>query len=215
MRRNLSYLFKLIISTQFIIFLCPIIFHVYLMYGYDHPRNSLFVMLNQFTLFISAVSFLILFLRAYINSMAISINALLLTGLFYLNVNFEFIDVTIISAIYFVLMTFSCIVVSMKCLLTMQEIHQVEGLKELPKYDCMEVSLLSNPEDIYEFVSPYEKYCVKFKFHYRHCYAYGGNIYYKGKKYLFSNVNYYVNEQKTDINHLSLDDFNVISMIFI
>lgn len=192
----------------------PILLHVYLMYFYEKP-NALFLMVNQFTILISSLTLLLIFFRAFSHSSAISFCAVLLSVLFYLNAYFNVMDTNTITGIYLSLLLFGSIFTSIKSLITMQEIHQIEGLRKLPKYDCIEISAISNFEDSYEKLDPYQKNFTKFKFYYKNCYAYGGQIYYNDEKHDFSNVNNYLNEQKIDINRLTSDDFKLISMIFI
>jgi len=214
MRRNLNYLFKFITSSQCVMLALPILLHLYLMYFYEKP-NALFLMVNQFTILISSLPFLLIFFRAYSHSKVISFCAVSLSTLFYLNTYFNFIEIHNITGIYLSSLLFGSIFISFKSLTAIQEIHQIDGLRKLPKYDCIEISTISNFEDSYEKLDPYQKNFTKFKFYYKNCYAYGGQIYYNGEKHEFSNVNNYLNEQKIDINRLTSDDFKLISMIFI
>lgn len=214
MRRNLNYLFKFITSSQCIMLALPIFLHMYLMYFYDKP-NALFLMVNRFTILISSLSLLLIFFRAYSHSKVISFCAVSLSILFYMNAYFNFIEISSITGIYLSLLLFVSIFISFKSLNSIQHIHQIKELKNIPKYDCIEISTISNFEDFYEKLDPYQKDFTRFKFYYKNCYAYGGWIYHDGEKHEFSNVSNYINEQKIDINKLTSDDFKVISMIFI
>jgi hypothetical protein len=172
-------------------------------------------MVNQFTMFISVSTLLLAIFRSFVNSNRFSLSILALSFLFYGNAYFDIFDIAKATGMYLSLLLMGCIFVAFKALSSMQEIHQIDGLKKLPVYDCMEISLISNFEDTYELLDPYQKDFTKFKFYYKNCYAYGGWIYHDGEKHEFSNVSNYLNEQKIDINKLTSDDFKVISMIFI
>lgn len=214
MRRNFNYLFHFLQSTQFLFVLLTLAFHGYLTYFYD-KSNGLFLMVNQFSILLSAIPFLLVFFRAYSHSRLISFCAVLCSTLFYANAYFGIVDIKNAAGIYLSFLLFATIFVSLKSLLTVQEIHQIKDLRTLPVYDCIEISIISNFEDSYEILDPQLKDFTKFKFYYKNCYAYGGWIYRDGEKHDFSNVNNYLNEQKIDINRLTSDDFKVISMIFI
>ena len=214
MRRNFIYLFKFLKSSQFIFLTLPFLFHGYLTYFYA-GENRLFLMFNQFTLFISIVPLCLVFFRSYIHSNLISMIAIIVSSLFYGNIYFGFFEPAKTTGMYLGLLLMTTCFISIKSLVTLQELQQIDGFKNLPLYDCMEVALLSNFEDTYEVLDPDQRGFTKFKFHFKNCYAYGGFIYYNDQKYAFSNVRHYLNEQKVDINHLSTDDFKLISMIFI
>lgn len=214
MRRNFNYLFHFLKSSQFIFLTLPLLFHGYLTYFYTGD-NRLFVMFNQFTLFISIIPLCLVFFRAYIQSNLISMIAIVLSTLFYGNIYFGFFDPAKTTGMYLGLLLMATCFISIKSLITLQEIQQIDGFKHLPMFDCMEVALISNFEETYQVLDPDQKDFIKFKFHFKNCYAYGGWIYYNQEKYAFSNVRDYLNEQKVDINHLSNDDFKLISMIFI
>lgn len=214
MRRNFIYLFHFLKSSQFIFLMLPLLFHGYLTYFYT-GENRLFVMFNQFTLFISIVPLCLVFFRSYIHSNLISVIAIILSTLFYGNIYFGFFDISKTTGMYLGLLLMATCFLSIKSLVTLQEIQQIDGFKNLPLYDCMEVALLSNFEETYAVLDPDQKEFTKFKFHFKNCYAAGGWIYHDNEKYAFSNVRDYLNEQKVDINHLSNDDFKLISMIFI
>lgn len=214
MRRNFIYLFHFLKSSQFIFLMLPLLFHGYLTYFYT-GENRLFVMFNQFTLFISIVPLCLVFFRSYIQSNLISMIAIVLSTLFYGNIYFGFFDPAKTTGMYLGLLLMATCFISIKSLITLQEIQQIDGFKHLPLFDCMEVALISNFEETYQVLDPDQKDFIKFKFHFKNCYAYGGWIYYNQEKYAFSNVRDYLNEQKVDINHLSNDDFKLISMIFI
>lgn len=215
MRRNFNYLLHFLQSTQCLLLVLILSFHVYLNYLND-KSNGLFIMFNQFSIFIAAAApLLLLFFRAYSHSRFISFCALLCSVLFYLNAYFEIVYIRTTMGIYLSFLMWGSICISLKSFITLQEIQQIKGLRTLPAYDCIEIAIISNFEDNYDVLDPEMKNFTKFKFYYKHCYAYGGCIYHNGEKYEFSHVNNYLNEQKIDINKLTSDDFKVISMIFI
>lgn len=187
MRRNFNYLFHFLKSSQFIFLILLLLFHGYLTYFYA-GNNRLFVMVNQFTLFIYLASFCLVFFRSYVNSTLISMITIVLSVLFYGNLYFGFFDPAKTTGMYLGLLLMGTCFISIKSLSTMQEIQQIDGFKSLPLYDCMEIALLSNFEETYEVLDPDQKDFTKFKFYFKNCYAYGGWIYHDDEKYAFSHV---------------------------
>ena len=215
MRRILNYIFHFLQSTQCLLLMLTLSFHVYLNYSND-KSNGLFIIFNQFSIFIAtAAPLILLFFRAYSHSRFISFCALLCSVLFYLNAYFEVVDVRNTTGIYLSFLLFGSIFISLKTFIALQEIQQIKGFRTFPAYDCIEIAIISNFEDDYDVLDPEMKNFTKFKFYYKQCYAYGGCIYHNGEKHDFSHVNNYLNDQKIDINRLTSDDFKLIAMIFI
>lgn len=213
MNSKLNFLKQFLKSSQSLLLFGTIVFYFFSM-NYPIYENTAFRVLNNLSLFLSISSLIILFRKAFINSLAINITFIVFTFLLYVNSYFKIIDTHLFNVFYFFMMGVSNLFMNLKALLFIVESYKIEDVERFPVFDCIELdAFLSDYDLIYDPHDPYGREFTKFKIYYNNFYAYAGNIYYGGRNYDFWNVNKYIQEQNIDMNQLSEDDFHLIAMI--
>lgn len=213
MNSKLNFLKKFLKSSQSLLLFSTIVFYFFSM-NYPIYENTAFRVLNNLSLFLSISSLIILFRKAFINSLAINITFIVFTFLFYVNSYFKIMDTHLFNVFYFFMLGVSNLFMNLKALLFIVEAYKIEDAERFPVFDCIELdAFLSDDDLIYYTHDPYAREFVKFKIYYSNFYAYAGNIYYGGRNYDFWDVNKYIQEQNIDMNQLSEDDFHLIAMI--
>lgn len=209
MRRNINFLTHFLKSSHFIILISLIIFEIYLICYFDHPKRMIPIMAICFVTLIALTSVSTFMLRAFFNSMAVTICYIVMMLFFYSNAVFEYINIVVMMTAYFILLVIGACFLAIRTTLIMIELESNSSIIPAHEYDFIIMSFW------HDYLNP--SHLGDFSIHYKNCYIYHAYyvIFHKNMAYPASLVYPYMAENNIDLNTISSDDFLVISMISI